>query len=247
MSIEVRGARPEEMDAVLDFTDLMGAPREYFAARYRGFLGARPEHSRIVLSNGRIVSHIRVFERRIRFGTAFVKCGAIGDVLTHPDHRRKGYGLRLLNDATEYFRERNIPLCMIHSGVFGFYSKGGWSRYPEPQWSVDVEAYEDDGPNIDGDFSVRRFERGNELERIMEIYRADTADRTFALERTDEYWKNHFHWMGKEREDMFLVLERKGEIVAYVRSCPPLIKECVCLPEAQEGSKLLQTTLYLLQ
>src|SRR5438067_1600140 len=60
MAIEIRGARADEMDEVLEMVPrVMGATREYFAAAYRNDPWGRPEHSRIVKREGRIVSHIR--------------------------------------------------------------------------------------------------------------------------------------------------------------------------------------------
>ena len=100
MAIELRGARAEEMPEVLDMVPrVMGATREYFAAAYRNDPWGRPEHSRIVLVDGRIVSHIRLYDRWQRVGSVPVHVGCVGDVCTLPEYRKQGYCRMLLEDA----------------------------------------------------------------------------------------------------------------------------------------------------
>src|SRR5438874_2678700 len=74
MATEIRGARADEMDEVLEIVPrVMGATREYFAAAYRNDPWARPEHSRIVKRDGQIVSHIRLYDRWQRVGPVPVR------------------------------------------------------------------------------------------------------------------------------------------------------------------------------
>src|SRR4051794_21453242 len=118
MPIEIRGARAEEMREVLDMVPrVMGATREYFAAMYRNDPWARPEHSRIVRVDGRIVSHLRLYDRWQRVGPIPVRVGGVGDVCTLPEYRKQGYCRALLEDALRYWNEGGYDLSMIVSGV----------------------------------------------------------------------------------------------------------------------------------
>jgi predicted N-acetyltransferase YhbS len=131
MSIEIRGVREEEYPQLLAMLPrVMSAPRTYFAACYRHDPGARPEQSRVVLVDGEIVSHIRLYDRWQRVGGVPIHVGCVGDVCTLPEHRRRGYCRALLEDALAYWDTHDTDLSMIVSGV-GVYERCGWAPFPE--------------------------------------------------------------------------------------------------------------------
>src|SRR5947209_8249734 len=139
MATEIRGARADEIDAVLDMVPrVMGATREYFAAAYRNDPWARPEHSRIVKLDGRIVSHIRLYDRWQRVGPVPVHVGCVGDVCTLPEHRKQGYCRMLPEDALRYWDENGYDLSMIVSGV-AVYAACGWARLTERRFELQAE------------------------------------------------------------------------------------------------------------
>ncbi len=218
MAIEMRGARPEEMPAVLDMVPrVMGATRQYFAAMYRNDPWAEPEQSRIVRLDGKIVSHLRLYDRWQRVGPVPVRVGGVGDVCTLPEYRKRGYCRALLEDALQYWEEREYDLSMIVSGV-GVYAACGWAPLAEAGLEIPVQPG-DAGRALPapGAYEVRRFVRSEDLRAVAGVYAAYNAERSLTTVRTAAYWERHFSWISGEIEEAFLVAEREGQIVAYSR------------------------------
>lgn len=211
--VTVRGLTAAEYPQLLALLPrVMGAPREYFAAMYRNDPAAKPEHSRVVLLNGEIVSHIRLYDRWQYVGGVPVHVGCVGDVCTVPEHRLKGYCRTLLEDAMGYWEEQEYDLSMVVSGV-EVYQRCGWVTYPETRYTVPAR----DAPPEDGPYQVRRFVRADELKEARLVYEEYHAHRSLATVRSEEYWERHFYWIAGEREDAFFVAERKGQVMAYIR------------------------------
>jgi len=215
MGIEVRGARAEEMEEVLDMIPVvMGAPREYFDAHYRFDPCGKPEHSRLVRVGGQIVSHIRLYDRWIRVGATAVHVGCVGDVCTLPEHRQRGYARALLKDALRYWDQHDYDISMILSGV-GVYERVGWVTFPEVRYSATVPAQ--GSAAQDPSYPTRRFARDEDLAQVQGIYEAYNRRRAHTTVRSHEYWAKHFYWTPREIEEAFYVAERDGRIVAYCR------------------------------
>jgi predicted acetyltransferase len=219
--VEVRGARADEMSEVLDLLpQVMAAPREYFAAAYRNDPLGRPEHSRIVRHAGRIVSHLRLYDRWQLVGGVPVHVGCIGDVCTLPEYRNRGYCRALLENALAYWDERDYDLSMIASGV-GVYAACGWVTVPERAFTVPPQdrqrSADHFGGTDSGIYSVRRFVRDEDLSAVAAVYTAHCEGRSLPTVRSAEYWRRHFAWISGEVEEAFLVAEHEGEIVAYIR------------------------------
>ncbi|MFQ6047892.1 MAG: GNAT family N-acetyltransferase [Phycisphaerae bacterium] len=215
MKVEVRGMRADEQQRVLRMTEsVMGATREFFLARHTLWPGARPEHSRICLVDGQVVSHVRLYEQRLRMGRAVMRCGSIGDVCTLPEHRRRGYGRRLLEDALDYFRQEGFDFSMILSGVFEFYRTAGWEKYPLYNFVVRTDR---GGVQPPGGYQVRRFVREADLQQVAAIYEQYNRGNAMSQVRDDYYWRRHFSWLRRETEDGFLVATSGQRIVGYVR------------------------------
>ena len=215
MATEIRGARADEMDEVLDMVPrVMGATREYFAAAYRNDPWGRPEHSRIVKQDGRIVSHIRLYDRWQRVGPAPVHVGCVGDVCTLPDHRKQGYCRALLEDALRYWDDHDYDLSMIVSGV-GVYAACGWVPLAEEEFELSAVDHHERARSRQ--YQVRRFVRGEDLTAVAAVYAQFNRERSLTTVRRSDYWERHFSWISGEIEEAFLVAERDGQIVAYLR------------------------------
>ena len=85
--IEVRGLRDDEAHLYERMVGKRGGtPIEYYLSHYDG-LGGGWNNSRVVLSDGQIVSHVRLYDRVVRWGTATIHCGGMADVYTRPECR----------------------------------------------------------------------------------------------------------------------------------------------------------------
>jgi predicted N-acetyltransferase YhbS len=195
---------------------VMNATRERFACSHRNNPASRAEFSRVCVVNGKVVSHIRIYERDYRIGTTPVPGAGIGDVCTHPKHRMKGYGAGCLRDAIGYFKERGQHMSMILSGVFGFYLSEKWEKFPQHTYAVPLSVRV---PRVKkGTYAVRWFERDtDDLEQCMDVYSAYSRDKSLSVVRTPLYWRRRLRWQTGETPESFLVAERAGRIVGYVR------------------------------
>ena len=253
---EIRGAEANQTEAVLDYLEVvMNAPREYFACIYRNFPGDVPAHSRIALADGRIVAHVHAFPIDFWMNGVRVPGMMIGDVSTHPDHRRKGLGTLLLQDACRHGCEAHgATFALLKSGVAHFYSAAGWDVLPMTSWRIDVAGFDvraevarldETAAEAMKRYQVRRFERAEELGRIANIHEEQNRGRSLTVIRSWDYWRRHFYWSSHhEVESLFLVAEMNGSVVAYSRANAGRLTEMGCLPEhAPAAFALLESTI----
>jgi predicted N-acetyltransferase YhbS len=83
-----------------------------------------------------LVSHWGVWDYRMRIGQATVRCGGIGSVATHADHRKKGFMARTAPYSIERMRARGYALSILF-GIDDFYHRFGYVRaWQESRWQV---------------------------------------------------------------------------------------------------------------
>lgn len=214
-SIEVRGLRQDEAHLYSEMVNERAhTPIEYYLSFYDNLGEGDWNNSRVVLVNGKIASHVRNYDRVVRWGSGTIHCGGMGDVGTREAHRRKGYGLRLLEDAVAQYEGWDCGLSMILSGVFEFYRAGGWERFPTYSYQVDVRP---EWITVQEDYRIRRFNRFQDLERVADVYDAYNRNSPLTLVRDRTYWRNHFTWTRRCVEHAFYVAELDDEIVGYMR------------------------------
>jgi len=130
MSYDIRWMREDEIDEVLDLLNtVMQASRGYFSDHFKRSGSACP--SLLLVADGEIASHIRIFPRLRSVGDCLVRSAEIGDVCTHPRHRGKGYMTALLNMAAQMMFLDGYDISTVYSGV-PIYQKSGWVAFPEP-------------------------------------------------------------------------------------------------------------------
>jgi len=213
MPCEIRGIKPDEYEELIGIlSNHMMIEKEDFATLYKNDPTYKYSLSRVCIVDKKIVANVHIYDREMHIGKCIVRNGGIGDVLTLPEYRRRGYATSLLNDAVKYMRENGYDLSMI-IGI-ALYGKVGWEIFPQDLFTLKVKKKE---IPIDHQYTVRRFEKENDLDSIIKIYEDYNINRSMGIVRSKEYWRKHFYWIRDEREDGFLVAERKGKIVAYLR------------------------------
>lgn len=103
-----------------------GCTEHYVLNQYRSNPDFIPELSLVMEEEGRIIGHVMFSKAEIVLddGTRFPSW-TFGPISIHPDHQRRGYGLKLLNHALEKARGMGIGLlCM--EGKIGFYRNAGF-------------------------------------------------------------------------------------------------------------------------
>jgi len=244
MAVRWRGADEKLYPKALALEELvMNATRERFACSHKNNPTSKYEFSRVCVVDGEVVSHIRIYERCYRIGTTPVHGGGIGDVCTNPKRRRKGYGAGCLRDAIQYFKEHDYQISMILSGVFGFYLSEKWEKFPQHSYAVPVRGVRVPRPRR-GVYSVRWFERdADDLEQVMEVYDVYSRNKSLSVVRTPLYWRRRLRWQIGEAPGGFLVAERAGSIVGYVRSMGANVPEMCMLPGEEDSALALYDAL----
>ena len=118
-----------------------GCLEHFVLNQYRNNPDFIPELDYVMELDGRIIGHVMFSRAELVLDNGeHVPSWTFGPISIHPDYKRKGYGLRLLNYALERAREMGVGfLCMegnidfySHAG-FGLASKFGIYYHDEPR------------------------------------------------------------------------------------------------------------------
>lgn len=117
MTEVIRTVRPEEREDFMRFLErCYGHARGFFERAQPDRSQPHDEAGRTLLvieKDGRIVSHVGIFEMDVVVGPARLKCGAIGAVATLPEERGRGYMSRLMQEAVHRMRQWGWPLSVL--------------------------------------------------------------------------------------------------------------------------------------
>ena len=103
-----------------------GCTEHYVLNQYRNNPDFIPELDFVMEEDGKIIGHVMFSKAEICLadGASFPSW-TFGPISIHPDYKRKGYGLKLLNHALEQAREMGVGLlCM--EGNIEFYKHAGF-------------------------------------------------------------------------------------------------------------------------
>ena len=103
-----------------------GCQEHFVLNQFRSNPAFIPELDFVMEEYGRIIGHVMFSKAEIILtdGTAFPSW-TFGPISIHPDYKRKGYGLQLLNFALDKARETGVSfLCM--EGNIDFYKHAGF-------------------------------------------------------------------------------------------------------------------------
>ncbi len=190
--MEIRAVREDEIKETLELQRLVFRPDEGEAAleRYRTYVRDDPgyllEQSRVLLENGRIAAHLRVWDREIRVRGSLIRAGGIGSVLTHPDYRGRGYARALMRNAEAYMLDAGYDVGLLFT-IIGtpFYQALGWTPIPLPTFVIDLESEAGDPPST----RVRALDIDRDLDAVMAIYERSSGCLTGPETRPRDYWR----------------------------------------------------------
>lgn len=78
-----------------------------------------------------LISHVAVVWKHIAHKEVSYKVYAPSGMMTYPQFRRQGYGLKLMRAAKEYMLTQDPDILLVHSGLTGFYEKLGFEPLPK--------------------------------------------------------------------------------------------------------------------
>ncbi len=186
--MEVRAVRESELDEMIALQCLVfrSDGSERYSEYIRGDSSYRLDQTRVVLVGGRIVSTLRIWERRLRVGSSSVRMAGIGGVGTHPDHRGRGYASALMRGTAEHMQQAGYDVGMLFSILpCSFYGKLGWGSLPMEGFQIRRGAPAETRPLS---WEAEPFEEGRDLEQVATLYNECNADQSGTLVRPRSYW-----------------------------------------------------------
>ncbi|MDA1191462.1 MAG: GNAT family N-acetyltransferase [Candidatus Poribacteria bacterium] len=222
MILEVRGSQPEEVDATLECCarafsngDAMETQRkrEFFKNIHTNDPSFTPEHSRVVVQNGQVLSAAHVFERRMLIDGVPIKLGGIGSVATLPEFRGRGYSTNVLGDAITYMVDEGYELSLLSTGLTKFYERLGWHSFLYHR--EDIVELPERVHVPQSAYTIRPVDWEHDLAEIEQIHTQFNKDATGPLLRTNSYWKALPSWRPFDLNQL-MVAATKTQVVAYL-------------------------------
>ena len=184
----IRPVRESELDELIDLLCTSHNPRGH--ERYRGYIEGdptwRPSHTRVIADAGRLVSALRIWDRRLHLGSTPVRMGGIGGVTTHPGHRGRGLATRLMRETAGHLRDDGYDLGLLFSAIPSrFYRRMGWASVPLMGFRAELRAAPGPGRSS---LEVRPFDESRDLDETAGLYQRHNAGRSGTLLRPRPYW-----------------------------------------------------------
>ena len=216
MKTEIKNLTKDRYDETIDMLDrnFTAATGDYFRRHQLGDPSYTYDQGRIVLVDGRVVSHVQVFHRTMRYGAGRIEVGAIADVGTDPDHRRQGYADSLLRNSVQYMRDNEQPLSLLYTGTPALYEKSGWIVVPATVLEADVPSEAGPGPR---GYVIKPFE--TEFFRVLASFYDEAMSNVVGpLDRSIEYFTKQPDWLNGSRDVRWDVIYKVGHPAGYVRT-----------------------------
>lgn len=187
--MEIRAAQESELEQVVELNCIAFNPgqQERYWQYVRGDSSYRLSQTRVVVVNDRVVSTLRVWERRIRVGASLVTMGGIGGVCTDPKYRGVGYASALMQDTIGYLQTIGCDFGVLFTIIAEeFYHKFGWTSLPLHGFKVQFNSTTK--TELPSDWQIRTFNLETDLDVVASIYDAVNAQQSGAISRTRAYW-----------------------------------------------------------
>ena len=187
--MEIRGVRESELEQVVELSCVAFNPdgHERYWQYVKGDSSYRLPQTRVVVVNDKVVSTLRVWERRMRVGESLVTMGGIGGVCTHPNYRSVGYASALMRDTIGYLQTIGCDLGVLFTIIpEAFYRQLGWTSFPMHGFSVacNSAAQAADAST----WQITDFNLATDLDAVADLYDLANAQQSGTLARTRAYW-----------------------------------------------------------
>ncbi len=137
-------------------------------------------NSRVIVEDGRIVSHAALWPRRFVMEDSEsgdpmkLKAAVIVSVATLPDYRNRGHAARLMSDLQETLHNEGYDFAILWTAVPDFYHKLGWHTVV-PRGSVFTIGAVDPDNSDTPEFKIARFDPDAHLKGILALFRRQTV------------------------------------------------------------------------
>lgn len=187
--MNLRPAKLSELHEIATLQHVVFRPNEPDSvARYLSYAKDDPtytvDHSRVIEVDGRIVAHLRIWDRTLCVGNAeLLSAAGIGSLCVHPNFRNRGFAKALMADSERYFFDAGYDLGLLFT-IIGtpFYEALDWIPIPLPTFTFDPVEITGDG------VGVKPLDVTRDLDAVMRIYATDGLQYVGSVIRDEAYW-----------------------------------------------------------
>lgn len=202
----MRSLRRDEMEGLVALTSAVFHP-SLVQDFPHFFIPENANNLRVVVENGKVVSHIGTLRRDASLMGCTVKTAALGGVATYEEHRGKGHATALFEDTMRVCQQDGVDFMLV-SGYRKMYHRFG-CRYVGRDWRFKIDAEQmgnfDDGVEI----SLATEE---DLPVLSDIYRREPVRWI----RPPSDFRNALGGKVLNRPSAIHLLKVKGVATAYV-------------------------------
>lgn len=168
--------------------------------------------SRVATEDGKIVAHVGVWTYSARVGSARLKSGGIGAVLTHADYRKRGLCSKAFESCIPAMRQAGYDLTVLF-GISNFYHQFGYCQaWPHTRCIVELSALSE-GKLTLRTKKVSLLEVQCRQGEIMRIYQRDNAPFVGTCDRSQPIYTRV---AGNRAKNICTALLRGDKTVGYV-------------------------------
>ena len=223
--MEIRPARRNERDEVLDLLALWYNDREFFARYNQLDPTFRDELCLVARDGGRLVSTVQIFDRAINLDGHAIPMGGIGSVFTLEEYRHKGVASVLMRLAVDTMVRHGFEVSLLFAERLTFYNQFGW-REVERKFSIlaggaSLKPSDRDSWN---QYEIDAFDEARDLPEIAAIHRAYSGRFNVTAVRDESAWRANLRFAGNQpmrpgegSEEYFPICRDRGRIAAYAR------------------------------
>src|SRR5947209_883698 len=127
----VRQASQTDVEPILDLLTHYDLPRSHFEPWYYDDPDYRPDQLWVAERQGKLVAHLRVYDRTIRVSGMPLRLAGIGNVVTAREERGRGYAGMLLEGVLDGLSSGPFAYSLLWTHVPKVYAAYGWVPIPE--------------------------------------------------------------------------------------------------------------------
>ena len=203
----MRSLHADEMEGIFALTSAVFRPT--LVAEYPHFFTREnASNLRVVVENGKVVSHIGTLRRDASILGCMVRPVALGGLATYKAHRGKGHATALFEDTMRACREDGVDFMLV-SGYRKMYHRFG-CRYVGMDWRFKVdraqcEAFDDEALEIDEATEA-------DLPELMRLYRRESVRWI----RPPSDFKHALAGVVMNQPSVIHVLRKQGTVSGYM-------------------------------
>jgi predicted acetyltransferase len=162
--------------------------------------------------DGRVVTACGCYHVSVRIDGAVERACAIGSVHTLADFRGRGFAPRMLAFAESQEQAVGKTFSLLYSDISpGYYARLGYRLCPAAKGTINPD---EATPAASAPCSLIRFQPGDELPALLDLYDRGHARHALSIARSPDYWR---YLIVQDPQDEFYFADVGGRRAGYVR------------------------------